>query len=180
MDLVIWSSSNIKLATVPHVLAEDPTTELLNDFSFEITKTEVSDVNFLPKFAWMILKAQLRPQMHVVLLDSNRITKNNQAAIFKSCACAIDFVSSHPMKYVIFYDLINHKGGESMNSALQLSHKLQLQTENLSSFARLHTHQGHPLQPDLSKNGQLNYDGLVKLAKSIIHLTHQVLAKLND
>ena len=180
MDLVIWSSSKIKLSTVPHILAEDPITELLNDFSFEITKTEVSDVNFLSKFAWMILRAQLRPQMHIVLLDNNCITKNNQASIFKSCACAIDFVSSHPMKYVVFYDLINYNGRVSMHSALQLSHKLQHQTENLSSFARLHTHQGDPLHTDLSKNGQLSHEGLVKLAKSIIHFTHQMLAKLND
>ena len=180
MDLVIWPSPNIPLASVSHILAEDPTSVYLNNFNVEVTQIGVTNPEFLQTFAWMILEAKLRPQMHIVLLDNALTNKNNQASLFKSCACAIDFVSTHPMKYIIFYDLVNFQTGATLDSAVHLSSKLRIQTESLSSFARLHVHQGHPLHPDIAPTGLLGYDGLVKLARSIIHLTHQTLAKLND
>jgi len=180
MDLVIWPSPNVNLASVPHILAEDPTTTYLNDFAVEVTNTGVTNLDFLQTFAWMILEAKLRPQIHIVILDNTLTNKNNQASIFKNCACAIDFVSTHPMKYVIFYDLVNFQNGATMDSAVHLSCKLRIQTDPLSSFARLHVHQGHPLHPDVDPTGLLSHDGLVKLARAIIRLTHQTISRLND
>jgi len=180
MDLVIWPSRNVNLSSVTHILAEDPASGLLNDFAVEVETIGVTEPRFLQKFAWGILEARLRPQIHIVLLDNNFINKNNQAEIFHVCACAIDFVSTHPMKYVIFYDLVNFNSGTTMDSAIQLSHKLRLQTENLTSFARLHVHLGRPLHPDSSPSGVVNHHGLKRLARGLIQLTNQTLSKLND
>ena len=181
MDVIIWPSKNTSLSRVPHVLLENPTTKLLNEFNTEVTEVEVNDPDFLIEFQWSILEAKMRPQFHIVLLDNNLYNGLNYHKFFKMCACAIDFVSTHPMKYVIFYDLINFKTVEAMESAMNLSYKIKRQIENLSSFARLHTHLGPSLQPHFSRtNLSLDQSGLKILAESIIHLVNQILTRLND
>ncbi len=180
MDLIIWPSRSIDLLAVSPVLAEDPVTGFLNNFTVNVRKVGITRPTFLQEFAWEIIEARIRPQIHIVLLDNNEISKNNQSELFKVCACAIDFVSTHPMKFVIFYDLVNFNSGSTMDSAMQLSYKLRLQTENLSSFARLHVHLGEPLHPDSSPSGALNQEGLAKLARSLILVTNQILQRLND
>ena len=174
MDLVIWSSSNIHLE---NVISELPKKSSVN---MKVASVEVTNPDFLKKFAWMILEAKLRPQMHIVILDNNKLLLDNKTEIFKVCVCALDYILTHPMKYLIFYDLVNFRNSATMDSAMHLTHKLQMQTETLSSFARVHTHQGHPLHPNTDCNLILSHSGLVLLAQSILHLTDQVLSKLND
>ena len=176
MDVIIWPSKNTSLSKVIHVLQENPATELLNEFSTEVTKVEVNDPDFLIEFQWSILVAKLRPQFHLVILDNNIIDRENFQKFFKICSCAIDFASTHPMKYVIFYDLLNFKTLEAMDIAMSLNSKLKYQIENLSPFARIHTHLGPSLQPHFSRTDHsLDQSGLKVLAKSIIHLVNQII-----
>jgi hypothetical protein len=181
MDVIVWPSKNTSVSQVSHILNENPSTGYLNEFNTEVRGIEISDPDFLVEFQWSILEAKMRPQFHVVILDNNLVTRKNLQKQFQICACAIDFVSTHPMKYVIFYDLVNFKNVKAMDSSMTLSCKIRRQTENLSSFARLHTHLGPSFQSHFSTaNDILDQSGLKILAKSIIHLVNQILSKLND
>ena len=177
IDLIIWPSSYIPLQ---NVLSEIIETKLHHDFNVEVIDSEIANPDFLMRFAWTILAAKLRPQIHVILIDNNKLSFANKINIFKNCTCALDFVSTHPMKYLVFYDLVNFNNSPRMDMAMHLSYKLQKQTENLSSFARVHIHQGHQLHPDTDFNQVLNHNGLVKLAQSILHLACQIISKIND
>ena len=80
------------------------------------------------------------------------------------------------MKYVIFYDLLNFKTLEAMDIAMTLNSKLKHQIENLSPFARIHTHLGPSLQPHFSRTDHpLDQSGLKVLAKSIVHLVNHII-----
>ena len=177
MDLIIWPSSYLPLQ---NVLPEFTDPKLMHHFNVEVSNSEITSPEFLAQFAWTILMAKFRPQIHVILIDNNKCSLANKVDIFKNCVCALDFVSTHPMKYLVFYDLVNFNSNTNMDIAMHLSYKLQKQTEVLSSFARVHIHQGHPLHHDTDGNQLLSNPGLVKLAHSILHLACQIVSKIND
>jgi hypothetical protein len=179
MDLVIWPSPKTPLYKVSRKFDEDPTTGFLNSYCVVLEKSGLTDSDFLTKFEWKILRAKLRPQFHVIILDSTLVTAENKNLLSQTCVCASDFVATHPMKYVIFYDLINYQDCAEVEHAFHLNHRIRSQSESLSSFVRLHAHSGPPLQPQFVAE-KLNLAGLNQLATAITHLVNQVVSGLND
>jgi len=179
MDLVIWPSPRIPLSRVLQKFNEDPATGFLNNYHVIFEKLDLTHPEFLTKIEWKILEAKLRPQFHLIVLDNTLITLENKTLLAQVCACTTEFVATHPMKYVIFYDLVNYYDCTMIEDAFYLNHKIRNQIEPLSSFARLHAHSGPPLQT-LFENDTLNLTGLVQLATAIVHLVNQVVGSLND
>ncbi len=181
MEVIIWTPSYLNLASISQTLNENPLADppMLNEFKVQIRETPVSDVKFLWQFSWEVIKAGIRPQVHIVLLDGNIINRDNWEMISQQCACAAQTVSCQPMKYVAFYDLNNCTLQALSDYVPLVRYKIKNFITQLSSFARLQIHQGQIVQfPD---SGMLfDRAGLVELAKNLVQLVYHVLRQLND
>lgn len=178
MDVVIWSPSYLNLKSVSQTLNENPLSKpvLLNEFYVRIMDTPVSDESFLRQYTWWVINTR-RPQVHVVIIDGNAVTRVTWEMIAQQCACAAQSASCQPMKFVIFYDLNNCVRPPIADYMPMFHHKIQRFIEPLSSFARLHVHLG---ELPTESGTQIGRTGLVTLAKNIIQLVYHVIGHLND
>ena len=182
MEVIIWAPSYLNLTSVYQTLNENPLADppVLNEFNVQIREVPASDVKFLWQFTWEVIRANIRPQIHIVLLDGNVMDRNNWEMISQQCACAAQTVSCQPMKYVVFYDLNNCTLQALSDYVPLVKYKIKSFITQLSSFARLQTHQGRPIQPSSDSGMLTDRAGLLELAKNLIQLVYLVIQQLND
>jgi hypothetical protein len=166
-EIVIWTNSRIPFGNTGNVLNEDPNTGLLHNFTVSEKATSISCPDFLLKFQWEILDARIKPQCHVIIIDSKEISGCLPDTLQKICACSIAFVLAHPMKFVVFYDVLNFSTTAELNNSATFHQALEAQTFGLSSFVRIHRHQGIPLETTFKKN-QIKPEGAKILARSVL------------
>jgi len=178
MDVIIWTPNYLNLKSVSQVLNENPLTKptLLNEFYVRIVETPVSDIKFLLQYTWWVINTR-RPQVHVIIIDGNAVTRVNWEMIAQQCACAAQSASCQPMKFGIFYDLNNCASPPISDYMPMLHHKIGRFIEPLSSFARLHIHLG---ELPIESGTQIGRTRQITLAKNIIQLVYHVIGHLND
>ena len=175
-EIVIWSSARINFDLAGNTLFEDPKTTFLHDFKVVNKEFSNIDEEFLLNFEWEVLEARLVPQCHIVIIDSQDIVRLSPEFLQKVCACLIAFVLAHPMKVLVFYDILNFKTSDELNHIVKFHQTLESQTIGLYSFVRIHRHQGASLESAF-KRGQMIQSGVKNLTRSLLLVAFEVLRR---
>ena len=175
-EIVIWSNARIKFDLAGNTLFEDPQTGFLHDYKIVNKDFSTIDEEFLFNFEWEILEAKLTPQCHIVLIDSQDVVRLSHEFLQKICACLIAFVVAHPMKVLVFYDILNFKTSDELTHIAQFHLTLETQISGLYSFVRVHKHQGISLESSF-KRGQMIQSGVKNLARALLLVASEILTR---
>ena len=179
VEIVFWTTPKLNFDKAGNVLYEEPDTQFLHNYGISIRKVAFTDPKFLLEFAFQGIEAKVRPQCHVVLLDSRDIVLAPIEELQKLSACAIAFTITHPMKYLMFYDLANHKTVQEINQITLLTHFIESQSLNLNYYVSANRHSGSSLAAQIRHDGQMDIQGMQILTKSIIRQVNNVFRYRN-
>jgi hypothetical protein len=174
VEIVLWTTPNLPFDKAGSTLYENPKNGFMHNFNVTIKNTSLTDPNFLLDYEWDIIGAKVRPQCHIVLVDGRDLVKLPSELIQRVCACVIDFTVSHPMKYVIFYDILSFTNPDESAHSTVLYEFIEAQSYGLASYAKPHRHLGAPFDTTLTPNGNLDSFSMKVLARSILIQVHEI------
>jgi len=167
-ELIIWASDNFDFKKAGNTLFEDPRTNFLHDFNVSSRTLPITNVEFLREFEWEVLDAGVKPQCHVIILDSREVAEANLIAVQKVCACAISFVTTRPMKFLLFYDIQSQSTIEQTTQGALLYHYIYEHTVQMPLYSRVLLHEGTPVSDRYLANGQMGASGIKIIARNVI------------
>jgi len=174
VEIVLWTTPKICFDKAGNTLYEEPDAKFLHNYGIAVKNKAFTDPDFLLEFAFQTIEARVRPQCHVILIDSRDIVLASIDVLQKLSACVIAFTITHPMKYLIFYDLANHRTSEEVNQITLLNHFVQSQSINLNFYVTAARHSGGPLTVNTRSDGQIDISGMKILTKSIIRQVNNI------
>jgi hypothetical protein len=178
-EVVIWTPRRFDFDLSANTLYENPKNGFLHNYEIKIKRTSLTSGDFLLNLEWDILEARLKPQCHIVIIDSKNLTHCPTEWVNKVCSCAISFTITHPMKYLVFYDPDCALSNEEIEATLTFNQFLNQQISNLDSYVKLVSHSGASLTPKFTSNGQLGPPGMKQLARGIMMKVHEIFGS-ND
>ena len=179
VEIVLWTTPRLNFDKAGNVLYEEPDSKFIHNYGVSIKHIAFTDSNFLLEFAFQTIEAKVRPQCHVILLDSRDVVLAPIDLLQKLSACLIAFTITHPMKYLIFYDLANHKTINEINQITLLTHFIESQSINLNYYVSATRHSGGSLAAQIREDGHMDILGMKILTKAIIHQVNSIFRYRN-
>jgi hypothetical protein len=169
MEVIIWTNKRINLSLVEEVFQENPITKRLNEFSVEIRTGDRYDAQFFLSFSSSVVEARMRPQYHLIVLDSVLTENNSIATLINVFTCAMDQIKNHHMKFLTFFDLKTVPKPGNLPKMRYVVHAIQTLTDISPQTVRYKEYAGQPLSFGSNPEGGLTRLVLTILARSMVH-----------